>query len=121
MAWANGKVGTRGLLRNWLIVYTGNFVGSVATALIMFFCRQYTFSGGAVGVTALNIAAFKSSLGFVEAVALGIMCNALVCWRSGLPYSAHSDHGQESSPSYFDHGLRRGGLEHWSPTCTSSR
>ncbi len=90
MAWANGKVSTRGLLRNWLIVYTGNFVGSIATALIMFFCRQYTFSGGAVGVTALNIAAFKSSLGFVEALALGIMCNALVCMAVWLTYSAHS-------------------------------
>ncbi len=90
MAWASRKVSTRGLLRNWLIVYVGNFVGSVVTALIMFFSRQYTFSGGELGVTALNIAAAKSSLGFIEAVALGIMCNALVCLAVWLTYSAHS-------------------------------
>lgn len=29
MAWASGKVTTRALLRNWVIVYIGNFVGSI--------------------------------------------------------------------------------------------
>src|SRR3990172_2805944 len=29
MAWASGKVTGRALLRNWLIVYLGNFVGAI--------------------------------------------------------------------------------------------
>lgn len=37
MAWASGKVTGRALLRNWLIVYVGNFIGSLATAGLMFF------------------------------------------------------------------------------------
>src|SRR5690242_17611942 len=36
MAWANRRVGTGLLLKNWLIVYVGNFVGAVATAAIVF-------------------------------------------------------------------------------------
>jgi formate transporter FocA len=90
MAWASRKVQTRDLLRNWLIVYAGNFVGALATAAIMFLSEQYSFGGGAVGATALSIASAKTSLGFVQAIALGIMCNALVCLAVWLCFSARS-------------------------------
>jgi formate transporter len=90
MAWASRKVTTRGVLRNWGIVYAGNFVGAVGTALIVFLSRQYTFGGGASGVTALSIGASKVSLGFWQAVMLGILCNALVCLAVWLTYSARS-------------------------------
>lgn len=90
MAWASRKVSTIALLRNWLIVYLGNFVGSLGTALIVFFSEQYTFGGGSVGVTALNIAMGKVSLGFVQAIALGVLCNVLVCLAVWLTFSARS-------------------------------
>lgn len=90
MAWASRKVSTRALLRNWIIVYLGNFVGSVATAAVVFVSRQYTFGGGAVGNAALGIAAGKVHLGFVQAIALGILCNALVCLAVWLTFSARS-------------------------------
>lgn len=54
MAWANGKVKGRALLRNWVIVYLGNFVGAIATAGLMFFTKQYTNGSNAVGVLALK-------------------------------------------------------------------
>ncbi|TAK10881.1 MAG: formate transporter FocA [Anaerolineae bacterium] len=79
MAWASGRVPTRLLLRNWLWVYVGNFIGSVGTAALVFLSGQYKFGGAAVGTTALNIAAGKVRLDFVEALVLGILCNALVC------------------------------------------
>lgn len=90
MAWASGKVSTVALLRNWTIVYLGNFVGSIGTAFLMVFSKQYTFGSGAVGVAALNIANSKVSLEFVQAIALGILCNALVCLAVWLTYSARS-------------------------------
>ncbi|MBN1886972.1 MAG: formate transporter FocA [Thermoflexales bacterium] len=90
MAFADGKVTLTGLLRNWGIVYAGNFVGSVLTALIMFLSKQYTFGGGAVGITALSIGNAKCGLEFVQAIALGIMCNALVCMAVWLCFSARS-------------------------------
>ncbi len=90
MAFANKKVTLVQLLRNWGIVYAGNFVGSVITAVIMFLSKQYTFGGGAVGITAVNIANSKCGLEFVQAIALGIMCNALVCMAVWLCFSARS-------------------------------
>ncbi|HRK89853.1 MAG TPA: formate/nitrite family transporter [Anaerolineales bacterium] len=90
MAWASGKVTGRALLRNWLIVYVGNFVGSLATAGLMFFSRQYTFGSDAVGLAALRIAVGKCDLDFLQAIALGILCNALVCLAVWLTYSART-------------------------------
>lgn len=90
MAWASGKVSAYSLLRNWLIVYLGNFVGAFSTAVLMFLSRQYTFGSNAVGVSALKTAVAKCDLGFVQAVALGILCNALVCMAVWLTYSARS-------------------------------
>ena len=90
MAWAGKRVSTAKLLRNWGIVYLGNFVGSVATAGLMLATKQYTFGGGAIGLQALNTASSKTSLDFVQALALGIMCNALVCLAVWLTFSARS-------------------------------
>jgi formate transporter len=90
MAWASGKVSTAQLLRNWGIVYVGNFVGSIGTAALMFFTHQYEFGGGAVGVSVLSIANSKVNLGFVQAVALGVMCNVLVCLAVWLTFSART-------------------------------
>jgi formate/nitrite transporter len=90
MAWASRRVSTARLLGNWAIVWVGNFVGAFATAVIVYVSKQYTFGGGEVGETALTIASTKTSLGFSEAVALGMLCNALVCLAVWLTYGAHT-------------------------------
>jgi formate transporter len=90
MAWAGGKISTFDVGRNWIIVFAGNFVGAFATAVIMFLTTQYTFGGGAVGLAALNMANAKVGHDFVAAVALGIMCNALVCLSSWMCYGART-------------------------------
>ncbi len=90
MAWASRRVRTGQLARNWALVYLGNFAGALATAGILFVGKQYEFGGGAVGVQALSIAASKTSLGFVQAIALGAFCNALVCLAVWLCYSART-------------------------------
>lgn len=90
MAWAGGKVTSYALLRNWAIVYLGNFVGAFGTVVLMFFSRQHTFGAGAVGITALKIGVAKSELTFLQAVALGILCNTLVCLAVWLTFSART-------------------------------
>ena len=77
-------------MRNWAIVYAGNLVGALGTVLLVFLGGQYEFGDGAVGSSALAIADAKSGLGFGRALALGIMCNALVCLAVWLTYSARS-------------------------------
>lgn len=90
IAWASGKVTTRAMLRNWVIVYLGNFIGSVGIAVLLFISQQYLNGSGAVGLTALNIAKSKVELGFLPAVALGILCNTLVCLAVWMTFSARS-------------------------------
>ena len=90
MAWASGKVSGRALLRNWGIVYLGNFVGSFGTVILMFLTRQYTFGANSVGIAALKIGVAKVEFSFVQALALGILCNALVCLAVWLTFSART-------------------------------
>lgn len=90
MAWADGRVALARLLRNWGIVYAGNLVGAVATAGLVYLGKQYAFGEGSVGLAALATAEAKSSLGFGQAIVLGVLCNALVCLAIWLTYSARS-------------------------------
>ncbi|HEU4449036.1 MAG TPA: formate/nitrite transporter family protein [Gaiellaceae bacterium] len=90
MAWAGRRVATTRLLWTWLLVYVGNFAGAVATAALVYAGRQYELGGGAVGEQALAIGVAKTSLGFGQAIALGALCNALVCVAVWLTYSART-------------------------------
>ncbi len=90
MAWVSGKLTLAQVMRNWLIVYFGNLVGSLGTVLLMYLTRQWTFAEYHVGATALNIAVAKVNLSFPEALARGILCNALVCLAVWLCMSARS-------------------------------
>jgi formate/nitrite transporter len=90
LAWASGKVSSGLVLRNWSIVYFGNLVGAFATVAVMFVTGQYAFGDGSVGLAALAIGNAKAGLEFVPAIALGMMCNALVCLAVWLTFSART-------------------------------
>jgi len=79
MAYASGRISTGRLLRNWSIVFVGNFLGSLATVWLMCQTAQYGFNDGAVGAKAVLIANEKCHLSFGAALSRGILCNALVC------------------------------------------
>ena len=91
MAWANNKVTTGAMLRNWVFVYIGNFIGSILTAYLIFLSGQHKFGGGAVGLSALGIGVAKSSLDFIPCIALAIFCNALVCMAVWMCFGARSN------------------------------
>ena len=90
MAWASRRVSTARLLRNWGLVYLGNFVGALVVAGMVFVSGQYAFGSGAVGKGLLLIGQAKCSLGFVPALALGALCNVLVCLAVWLCFSART-------------------------------
>ncbi|MEW5848733.1 MAG: formate transporter FocA [Myxococcota bacterium] len=90
MAWANGKLSTTQVLRNWLVVYVGNFAGALATALLWFHSGSYQAGKGAVGASILSAANTRLGYDFMQAVCLGILCNALVCMAVWLSMSARS-------------------------------
>ena len=90
MAWASGRVGLSALLRNWVTVFAGNFIGAVATATAVGVAGTHHGGDGAFGLAAVAIAHGKVQLGFPQAVVLGILCNALVCLAVWLTYSART-------------------------------
>jgi formate transporter len=112
MAWASRQISTWRLLRNWGIVYVGNLCGAVATALVVFWGQHYNMDKGAVGVTALNIGLTKVTLGFWQAVILGVLCNALVCMAVWLTYSARTVMGRVIAIIFPIAGFVAAGFEH---------
>jgi formate transporter len=90
MAWASRKVTSSEVLRNWSLVYTGNFAGAVLMAGLILLTRQHEMAEGRIGLNALTIAESKCRLDPAQAVALGVACNVLVCLAVWLCYSARS-------------------------------
>ncbi len=79
MGLASKKIQVLTLLKNWSVVYVGNAVGAVLTALVLYMSKAWTANDFQYGVRALTIASHKVSLGFVDAFFLGILCNCFVC------------------------------------------
>ncbi len=94
MAWADRKVTTTQLLRNWCIVYIANLVGAVGSATLMFWSGALSLGDGAVAETALNIAVYKINLEPMQAFLRGILCNALVCLAVWLCFAARNVEGK---------------------------
>ncbi|MCP4449511.1 MAG: formate transporter FocA [Myxococcales bacterium] len=90
MALASGRITLRQLLRNWGIVYVGNFAGALGVAVLMLLSEQYLQGGGAIGRRMLAIGSAKTQIEFVPALALGILCNILVCLAVWLCMSART-------------------------------
>lgn len=90
MAWASRLIGARDVVRNWLLAYIGNVTGCLVTVLIVSWCGVAGLGGGAVGQSAVQIAAAKANLSLVEAFARGILCNTLVCLAVWLAIGARS-------------------------------
>lgn len=90
MAWASGLIGTRDVLRNWLLVYVGNVIGCLGTVLFVVWAEIAGLDNGSVGQTAVRIASAKAGLSLSEAFARGLLCNALVCLAIWLAMSGRS-------------------------------
>jgi formate/nitrite transporter len=79
MSLVDGHISLAQLLRNWLIVFAGNFVGAVSVVVMVWLGDGWQLAGDEVGVSALSIAATKTSLSFEVVLVRGILCNVLVC------------------------------------------
>lgn len=90
MAWASRLIGTRKVMRNWLLAYAGNVVGCLGTVLLVVWADVASLGDGEVGETVVRIARTKAELPFAEAFTRGILCNALVCLAVWLAIGARS-------------------------------
>jgi len=90
MAWADGKISTMEVLRNWIGVCVANFIGAAGLALLVFLSRHPEMNNGAVAEQYLKIAAVKCALPFWTAFFRGILCNILVCMAVWMALAGRS-------------------------------
>ena len=79
MAWADRKITTTELVRNWVVVYFANAIGAIGIALVVWLSQHGAMNEGAVAAQYVKIAAIKTALPFWEAFFKGVLCNLLVC------------------------------------------
>lgn len=94
MALAEKRITLAAMLRNWLFVYIGNFLGSLFLAHMIVTSGQLASGAGMLGGVTLRIAASKVALDFLPAFYLGLMCNWLVCLAVWFCWSARSQTGK---------------------------
>ncbi|OGA96664.1 MAG: formate transporter FocA [Burkholderiales bacterium RIFCSPHIGHO2_12_FULL_61_11] len=90
MAWADGKITSGEVLRNWVLVCTANFVGAAGLALLVFASGHTDMNGGAIGRTVVTIALAKQDLPAWEAFFRGVLCNVLVCMAVWMAMAGRS-------------------------------
>lgn len=90
VAYASRRITIGALLRAWSLVYVGNVAGAAGTAALVFLAGQHGFAQGAVGKTALAIAAGKAGLPTIQLFFLAVLCNVLVCLAVWMSFGARS-------------------------------
>jgi formate/nitrite transporter len=90
MAWADGCVTTRQVLRNWGIVCAANFAGALGLALLVWWWGHAGMNDGAVGRAAVRIGTAKAQLPPAEAFFRGVLCNVLVCMAVWMALAGRS-------------------------------
>ena len=73
------KIKMSGMLKNWIVVYIGNFVGALLIAALVNYSGLLESGGGLLGAVTVKTAVSTVSLDFGKAFVLGIMCNWMVC------------------------------------------
>jgi formate/nitrite transporter len=82
------KVKIPKMLINWVLVWIGNLVGGLLLAYMMHNSGLFNSSAGLLGGMTIKIAAYKTSLPFMSAFWLGVMCNWLVCLAVWMSFAA---------------------------------
>lgn len=79
------KIRISGMLRNWVLVYLGNFLGALLVVVLMKSTGLWETGSGLLGASVIKTAQAKVQLSFGQAFVRGILCNWLVClavWMS---------------------------------------
>lgn len=79
MAWADGKISSKEVLRNWIIVFLSNFLGAVFVAVLVLLSKHPDMNQQSIAQQYLKIGEVKCSLPPCQAFFSGVLCNVLVC------------------------------------------
>ncbi len=90
MGWADGKVTSRQVLRNWSVVCAANMIGAGGLAVLVWLSGHAALNNGAVGEAAIRIAVTKAQLSPAQAFFRGVLCNVLVCMAVWMAMAGRS-------------------------------
>jgi formate/nitrite transporter len=90
MAWADGRISSVEVLRNWVLVCLANFVGAAGLAVLVYASGHTELNGGAIGQQVVKIALAKQELSPAQAFFRGVLCNVLVCMAIWMAMAGRS-------------------------------
>ena len=94
------KTSLKTMLKSWLLVYFGNFVGALFITILLAQSGQWLMGDGLVGARTILIAKAKIDLSFSQALILGILANFLVCLGVWMGLGAKS-YGSKAIAGFF--------------------
>lgn len=94
------KISLGVMLRSWILVYFGNFIGALFVAFLLSRSGQWFFADGLVGVRTILIAKGKIDFSFGQALVLGLLGNFLVCLGVWMSIGAKS-YGSKVISAFF--------------------
>lgn len=112
MAAMNKRIKVSGLIRNLVIVYFSNLIGSLIIDVLIFYSGNLDYTGGALGAYTIKVALGKVNITPGKAVVSGILCNFLVCMAILMAGSAKDVIGKIFATWFPIFAFVIGGFEH---------
>ncbi len=79
MAWADGRISSYALLRNWVVVCAANFAGAAGMALLVWLSGHPAMNDSRVAALVVTLASAKCAAPLAALFWKGVLCNILVC------------------------------------------
>ncbi len=79
MAVMDKRIKVSQMLRNLVVVFFSNLIGSLIIVFIINYCGNLDYTSGALGAYTIKVALGKAAIAPGKAVLSGILCNILVC------------------------------------------
>lgn len=86
-----------GVLKNWLFVYLGNFIGSTLLAFLLVYGHTPSAMDGALMNTMMSTATAKVAISAGDAIFRGVLCNIMVCLAVWMSFAAKTAGGKIAS------------------------
>lgn len=100
------------MLRVLLLVYIGNFIGSILLSILIFSSGQLNYSNGILGAYTIKVALAKTSITPLQGITSGILCNILVCFAVLMAMSSKDVTGKILASFFVVMPFVTGGFEH---------
>ncbi len=112
IAYFDKKISLGSLLKSWIVVYLGNFIGSIFVAFLIYKSGQWKMADNLLAARVILIANSKVNLTFAEGLILGIFCNFLVCLGVWMAFGAKDYVGKVCSAIFPVVAFVVSGFEH---------